>query len=47
MEHGIKRTRVSKEVEEAKRLKEAGKIQAYVQLQEDVLSLVGPHVGRV
>lgn len=39
--HGIKRTKVSKEAEEAKRVKELSKIQAYTALQEDVLSLVG------
>ncbi|EKC97901.1 RAB-protein geranylgeranyltransferase [Trichosporon asahii var. asahii CBS 8904] len=36
--HGVKRTKVSPEAAEAKRLKELGKIQAYLTLEEDVLA---------
>ncbi|BEI83252.1 hypothetical protein CcaverHIS002_0311200 [Cutaneotrichosporon cavernicola] len=37
--HGIKRTRLSKEAEQARRLKEVSKIQAYTELQEDVFAM--------
>jgi geranylgeranyl transferase type-2 subunit alpha len=38
LQHGIKRTKLSSEAAEAKRIKELSKIQAYVALQEDVLA---------
>lgn len=38
--HGVKRTRISPEALEAKRLKELAKIEAYTTLQEDVLARV-------
>ncbi|WWC88407.1 uncharacterized protein L201_003318 [Kwoniella dendrophila CBS 6074] len=36
--HGIKRTRITPQAAEAKRLKEQGKIEAYLALEQDVLS---------
>jgi hypothetical protein len=45
--HGVKRTRQSKEVIEARKLKEQEKLKEYIALSDDILSRVRPSlVGR-
>lgn len=42
-QHGIKRTRISPQAAEARRLKEQSKIETYIVLQATILSKVSPN----